>query len=68
MHLTSIDKLTDDIVGKKGSAERDIFEYDLRIDIIGPMIRDARVKRNMTQEELGKLLGVQKSQISKTGE
>jgi len=65
MKLTSIDKLTDEIVGEKGSPERDIFEYDLRMDIIGTMIRDARIKRNMTQEDLGDLLGVQKSQISK---
>ena len=65
MKLTSIDKLTDEIVGKKGTAERDIFEYDLRMDVIGAVIRDARVKRNMTQGDLGDLLGVQKSQISK---
>ena len=44
MKLTSIDKLTDEIVGKKGCAERDIFEYDLRMDIIGTMIKDARKK------------------------
>jgi len=65
MKLTSIDKLTDEIVGKKGTPERDIFEYDLRMDIIGTMIKDARTKRKMTQEDLGELLGVHKSQISK---
>ena len=65
MKLISIDQLTDEIVGEKGTPERDIFEYDLRMDVIGTMIRDARVKRKMTQEDLGELLGVQKSQISK---
>ncbi len=65
MKLTSIDKLTDEIVGKQGTPERDIFEYDLRMDIVGTMIKDARIKRNMTQQDLGELLGVQKSQISK---
>jgi predicted XRE-type DNA-binding protein len=65
MKLTSIDKLTDEIIGKKGTPERDIFEYDLRMDIVGTMIKDARIKRNMTQQDLGELLGVQKSQISK---
>ena len=63
--MTTIDELTDEIVGKKGTPDRDIFEYDLRMDIIGTMIRDARIKRGMTQEDLGDLLGVQKSQISK---
>jgi len=65
MKLTSIDELTDEIIGKKGTAERDIFEYDLRMDIIGTMIKEARIKRNMTQGDLGDLLGVQKAQISK---
>ncbi len=65
MKLTSIGKLTDDIFGKKGTPERDIFEYDLHMDLIGIMIKDARTKQNMTQEELGRILGVQKAQISK---
>lgn len=65
MKLTSIDELTDQIVGPKGTPERDIFEYDLRMDILGTMIKDARKKRNLTQHQLGELLGVQKAQISK---
>lgn len=65
MKLTSIDELTDEIVGKKGTVERDIFEYDLRMDIIGTLIKEARIKQNLTQGDLGILLGVQKSQISK---
>ena len=65
MKLTSIDELTDEIVGKKGTVERDIFEYDLRMDILGTMIKDARIKQKLTQGDLGQLLGVQKAQISK---
>ena len=65
MKLTSIDELTDEIVGKMGTAERDIFEYDLRMDILGTMIKDARIKQKLTQGDLGQLLGVQKAQISK---
>ncbi len=65
MKLTSIDELTDEIVGKPGTPERNIFEYDLKMDFIGTMIRNARLRRNMTQGDLGELLGVQKAQISK---
>jgi len=65
MKLTSIDDLTDEIVGKKGTPERDIFEYDLRMDIVRTMIKEARIKKNLTQGDLGELLGVQKAQISK---
>ncbi len=65
MKLTSIDELTDEIVGKKGTHERNIFEYDLRMDILGTVIRETRKRKKITQEDLGKLIGVQKSQISK---
>lgn len=65
MKLTSIDELTNEIVGKKGTVERDIFEYNLRMDVIGTLIKEARIKQNLTQGDLGILLGVQKSQISK---
>jgi HTH-type transcriptional regulator/antitoxin HipB len=33
--------------------------------LIGHAIKQARIERNLTQEELGKLVGVQKAQISK---
>ena len=33
--------------------------------MIGYAIKQARKERNLTQEELGKLIGVQKAQISK---
>ena len=57
--------MIDKHVGKIGTAERDAFEYELSIDLIGHAIKQARKERNLTQEELGKLVGVQKAQISK---
>ena len=48
MKLTSIDELTDQIVGKKGTTERDVFEYDLKMDILGTVIKDARKRKNLT--------------------
>ena len=41
------------------------FENELRIDLLGEAIKQARLDRKLTQEELGKLVGVQKAQISK---
>lgn len=35
------------------------------MDVLGKMIKTARLERALTQEELGKLVGVQKAQISK---
>lgn len=57
--------MKDKYIGKVGSKERDDYEYELRMDVLGKMIKAARQERNLTQEELGKLVGVQKAQISK---
>jgi len=65
MKTVSLDDMIDKHVGKIGTPERDAFEYELSIDLIGHAIKQARKERNMTQEELGKLVGVQKAQISK---
>lgn len=64
-NLKSIDDLTDEIVGKKGTPARDKYEYEFRMDILGSMIREARKRKQLSQEQLGALVGVQKAQISK---
>ena len=61
----SIDTMIDKHIGKKGTKKRDAFENELRVDLLGDAIRKARQERNLTQEELGLLVGVQKAQISK---
>lgn len=65
MKTYTLDQVTDEIVGKIGTPNRDQFEYDLQMDLIGNAIKQTRKQRNLTQEELGKLIGVQKAQISK---
>jgi transcriptional regulator with XRE-family HTH domain len=57
--------MKDEFIGKPGSIAREDYEYELRMDVLGKMIKAARQERNLTQEELGKLVGVQKAQISK---
>ena len=61
----SLDEITDEFIGKKGTSERDKFEFELKLDLIGKMIKETRKEMNLTQEQLGKLVGVQKAQISK---
>lgn len=65
MKTVSLEELTDRYIGKHGTSEREKFEYELRLDLLGEAIKQARKERNLTQEELGKLVGVQKAQISK---
>jgi DNA-binding XRE family transcriptional regulator len=61
----SLAEMKNKYIGKVGSAERDEYEYELNMDVLGRMIKTARKERNLTQEQLGQLVGVQKSQISK---
>ncbi|TDN89247.1 DNA-binding XRE family transcriptional regulator [Salegentibacter sp. 24] len=65
MKTYSLDELTDKYIGEKGTPKRDEFENELRLDLIGNAIKQARKERNLTQAQLGELVGVQKAQISK---
>jgi len=65
INTRSLSEMKDKYVGKAGTKEREEYEYELRMDVLGKMIKSARQERHLTQEELGKLIGVQKSQISK---
>lgn len=61
----SLDTMIDKHIGKRGTSKRDAFENELRIDLLGQAIKQARQERNLTQKQLGELVGVQKAQISK---
>jgi len=65
MKTHTLDELTDKYVGKAGSPKRERFDFELRTDVIGEIIKKTRIEQNLTQEQLGLLIGVQKSQISK---
>ena len=61
----SLDTMMDKHIGKIGTPSRDALEQELRIDLLGYAIKEARLYHDLTQEQLGKLIGVQKAQISK---
>ena len=61
----SLEEITDKYIGEIGTPKRDAFESELRLDLLGEAIKQARKERNLTQEQLGELVGVKKAQISK---
>lgn len=61
----SLDTMIDKHIGKRGTKRREAFENELRIDLLGQTIKQVRHERNLTQEQLGELVGVKKAQISK---
>lgn len=65
LRIYTLDEAKDKHLGKPGTDKRDKYEYELRLDLLGEMIKQARKERHLTQSQLGELIGVQKSQISR---
>lgn len=65
MKMMTLEELKNKVIGEIGTPKRDKYEFDLRMELLGEMIKSVRKERKMTQEQLGELIGVQKSQISK---
>ena len=65
MKLYTMDQIHDEFIGKRGTPKREKFEQDLQMELLGDMIKQVRLERHLTQGQLGKLIGVQKAQISK---
>ena len=65
MRMMTLDQMKDKDIGEIGTPDRDKYEFDLRMELLGEMIKSVRKERKLTQEQLGQLIGVQKSQISK---
>ena len=63
-HYT-LSEAEDKLIGIKGSPEREQYEFELKLELIGDMIQTARKERKLTQEQLGNLIGVKKAQISR---
>ena len=58
-------EMEDRYFGKSGTPEREEYEYELKMKLLGKMVKTTRKERKLTQEQLGELIGVNKSQISK---
>ena len=69
MKTYTFDEVKDELLGKVGTPERD--EHDRKVAEavnafrLGEVVRERRLDQNLTQEELGRRMGVKKSQISK---
>ena len=69
MKTYTLEEMEDKHIGKVGTPERDKYEQELAEEIqayhLGEAIKEARLSMNLTQEQLGEMVGVQKSQISR---
>jgi DNA-binding XRE family transcriptional regulator len=65
MKTYSLEEMKTKHIGKLGTPNRDAYENELRLEILGQTIKEIRQERKLTQEQLGALVGVKKAQISK---
>ncbi len=69
MKTYTFDEVKDELLGKIGTSERDEHERKVADAVnafrLGEVVRERRLDQNLTQEELGKRMGVKKSQVSK---
>ena len=69
LKLYSLDEVLDKAIGPVGTKERDEHERRVAEAVhayrIGEAIKKARLQQNLTQEELGERIGVQRAQISR---
>jgi DNA-binding XRE family transcriptional regulator len=61
----TLGELEDKYFGLAGTTEREQYEFELSMDILGEKLKQIRKQKKLTQEQLGQLIGVQKAQISK---
>src|SRR5690554_6379976 len=53
------------LIGKKVTKEREEYEFELKLELIGDIIKSASKKRALDHKQLGELVGVKKAQISR---
>jgi len=65
MKTTSHNDLLNEIVGKKGTSERILFENELTAEILAYKLKQLRKQKHLTQQQLAERIGMGKGQISK---
>lgn len=69
MKIYTLEEMLDKHIGKIGTPERDEHERMVQEAVdayrVGEAIKAERLKNNLTQEQLGERIGVQKAQISR---
>ena len=64
-NITTLSEFLEKEYGKIGTPKRDEFEEGYKAFELGFLLREARIEKGMTQEELAKKVGTSKSYISK---
>jgi DNA-binding XRE family transcriptional regulator len=64
-NTTTWTEIKDEVYGKKGTARRDKLDRDFKSLKLGLMLREAREKKQLTQDQLGLIIDKKRSYISR---
>jgi ribosome-binding protein aMBF1 (putative translation factor) len=64
-NINTFDELKDREFGIIGKQERDLYEKEAEAFIIGVMLKEARIAKGLTQEQLARKVGTTKAYISR---
>ncbi|MFC5281922.1 helix-turn-helix domain-containing protein [Pedobacter alpinus] len=64
-NITTLDEILDKKYGTKGNPKREEWEQQFEAFRLGALLEEARTKLGMTQEQLAKKCGTNKSYISR---
>jgi HTH-type transcriptional regulator/antitoxin HipB len=65
MKTTTINELLDRDIGIKGTPEREKFDAKVQAGVIAAQLKELRKQKNLTQQQLADLVGMDKGGISK---
>lgn len=65
MRFYTEEEALDRVLGPKGTPERDNYEAEMNAFLMGEAIKRARLSKNLTQEQLGEMIGVKRAQVSR---
>jgi DNA-binding XRE family transcriptional regulator len=63
--MYTLENIKDKYIGKKGSPKRDQYETDLNAFLMGEAIKEARLKKQLTQQQLSERSGIGRTAISR---
>jgi len=64
-NLTSWSEIKDQVYGEKGTERRDLLDREFKSFKVGILLREARQKKHLTQDQLGQIIDKKRSFISR---
>src|SRR4030066_633575 len=64
-NISTWTEIKDEVYGKKGTPRRDKLDRDFKSLRVGLMLREAREKKKLTQDQLGSIIDKKRSYISR---